>query len=210
MVVFFYIASMERSKKEKWKDLFWGLLFVVWYVTTLTFPAFNMNDIESRKSFVVAFIAPIVFLIMVLVRFMSTKKSSPNLLTFFFIPDAKITAEFSLQDKITSNGIGWIGILIAPALGSYSCEKFINSSTLQTLYLIGIIPAIAAGFFYMVWFWNKNEDDLPLAGKWFYAVCCGLLSWWTWAVLLNLIELLSKESWVFFTMPEKLKWLFGI
>ncbi len=78
--------SSLRTTKDIALDFVLGMLFVLWYIVTVTFPAFHFQDFESRKSVVVAVFAPAVFFIMVIARLFRKKKSVGNLLTAFFLP----------------------------------------------------------------------------------------------------------------------------
>jgi hypothetical protein len=44
----------------------------------------------------------------------------------------------------------------------------------------------------------------------FYTVCGARLVWWTWAELINIIELLDRAPWVFLEVPHRLSQLLGI
>lgn len=49
-----------------------------------------------------------------------------------------------------------------------------------------------------------------LQNKKFYLVCGTLLVWWSWAELINMIEILDRAPWVFLELPNRLEYLLGL
>ncbi len=195
-----------RTIKDKIRDFSIGMMLVTWYVISLTYPAFHFNAIDSRKSFAVAFIVPPVLLILVLIKVFKKRKSSGNLWTSFFFPEFGDGVS-SREDNLLYNFIGWCGILIAPSLGGIYAEKFIYGSTFSQVYLIGIIPVILIGGI-LVYFSIKRMGTYKF--KIFYALIGSLLCWWSWAELLNIIEIAYRAPWVYTDMPDRLQNFFGL
>lgn len=136
--------STQRSTKDITRDFILGLLFVAWYILTVTFPAFHFNDFDSRKSVVVAVFAPIVFFIMVIARVFRKKKKVGNLLTDFFIPEANPIADVPTE-RFVVDAVGWIGILLAPTLGAFSAEKYLGLDLYRSIFWYGSILILPAG-----------------------------------------------------------------
>jgi hypothetical protein len=182
------------------------MLFVLWYIVTVTFPAFHFQDFESKKSVVVAVFAPAVFFIMVIARLFRKKKSVGNLLTAFFLPDAG-PIENNPTERFAAAAVGWIGILLAPTLGSFSAEKHLGLERYSSVFWIGTLPIVLAGVYVI----RKRMEFLNIIqNEKFYTVCGALLVWWTWAELINIIELLDRAPWVFLEVPHRLSQLLGI
>jgi hypothetical protein len=198
--------SSLRTTKDIALDFVLGMLFVIWYVVTVTFPAFHFQDFESKKSVVVAVFAPAVFFIMVIARLFRKKKSVGNLLTAFFLPDAG-PIENNPTERFAAAAVGWIGILLAPTLGSFSAEKHLGLELYSSVFWIGSLPIALAGVYVI----RKRMEFLNIIqNEKFYTVCGALLVWWTWAELINIIELLDRAPWVFLEVPHRLSQLLGI
>ena len=198
--------STQRSTKDITRDFILGLLFVAWYILTVTFPAFHFNDFDSRKSVVVAVFAPIVFFIMVIARVFRKKKKVGNLLTDFFIPEANPIADVPTE-RFVVDAVGWIGILLAPTLGAFSADKYLGLDLYRSIFWYGSILILPAGS-YVIW---KRMEFLDIhQNKKFYLVCGTLLVWWSWAELINMIEILDRAPWVFLELPNRLEYSLGL
>lgn len=195
-----------RTGKEKMWDFMFGILLVIWYIITVTFPAFHFSDFETKKSVVVALVVPPFLLIMVFSRVFKKKKSYGNLWTIFFFPEFQ-EGTYNKADLLLSYAIGWCGILLAPSLGSYSAEKFIYGSTFNWIYWAGVIPVIIISG--IIINYRLNAMALKKA-RIFYVTTGTLLSWWSWAELLNIIEIYYRAPWVLTDMPDRLESLLGI
>lgn len=196
----------KRTIKDRFSDFLIGMLLVLWYVISLTFPAFHFDDLSSRKAFAVSFIVPPMLLILVFIKLFKKYKTSGNLWTSFFFPEFG-DGTSSREDKLLYNFIGWCGILIAPSLGSIHAEKFIYGSSFSQVYFIGIIPVILAGGI-LIYFSIKRMGNNKL--MFIYAIIGSLMCWWTWAQLLNIMEIAYRAPWVFTDMPSRLQNFIGL
>jgi hypothetical protein len=143
---------------------------------------------------------------MVIARLFRKKKSVGNLLTAFFLPDAG-PIENNPTERFAAAAVGWIGILLAPTLGSFSAEKHLGLEIYSSVFWIGSLPIVLAGVYVI----RKRMEFLNIIqNEKFYTVCGALLVWWTWAELINIIELLDRAPWVFLEVPHRLSQLLGI